>query len=95
MLGAERDHDGRALPALGSSNHHIDFTAATAGTDEPVAPIEHGRLGAISSGHFAGVGLDLMLAFGRSFFRLGKNPEPEILKGAETLGFYDRRRGFF
>jgi len=62
VLGAERDHDGRALPALGSSNHHIDFTAATAGTDEPVAPIEHRRLGAISSGHFAGVGLDLMLA---------------------------------
>jgi hypothetical protein len=32
---------------------------------------------------------------GDPFFRLGKNPEPEILKGAETLGFYDGVKGFF
>jgi hypothetical protein len=32
------------------------------GIDEPLAPIEHGRFDAISSGRLGGVGLDLMLA---------------------------------
>jgi hypothetical protein len=32
------------------------------GIDEPLAPIEHGRFDAISSGHLGEVRLDLMLA---------------------------------
>jgi hypothetical protein len=49
------------LSAL-ASNHHIDPPAPAAGTDEPLAPIEHWRFGAVPSSHLGGVGLDLMLA---------------------------------
>ena len=37
--------------------------AAAAGTDQPLASIEHGRFGAVPSSHLGGVGLDLILAF--------------------------------
>jgi hypothetical protein len=46
-----------------SSHHHIDLSAAAAGTDQPLAPIEDGRFGAVPSSHRGGIGLDLMLAF--------------------------------
>jgi hypothetical protein len=36
-----------ALSLLGSAYDHIDLTAAEFGADEPVAPVRHGRFGAI------------------------------------------------
>ncbi|MGA7862796.1 MAG: hypothetical protein WCA23_02155, partial [Stellaceae bacterium] len=36
--------------------------AATAGADQPLAPVEHGHFGAVPSSHLEGIGLDLMLA---------------------------------
>jgi hypothetical protein len=37
---------------LRPGHNHIDFAAAAAGADEPIAPIEHGRFGASASSHF-------------------------------------------
>jgi hypothetical protein len=48
---------------LAPAHHHIDLSAAAAGADEAGAPIEHRRCRAVSLGHFAGVGLDLVPAF--------------------------------
>jgi hypothetical protein len=39
----------RLLPLL-PGHDHIDFAAAAAGADQPIAPIEHGRFGARSRG---------------------------------------------
>jgi hypothetical protein len=52
------------------------------GTNEPARSNRAGQ-----DGH--------LFHLGDPFLRLGKNLEPEILKAAETLGFYDGRRGFF
>jgi len=41
---------------------HGQGQAAALRTDQPLAPIEHGRFGAVPSSHLAGVGLDLMPA---------------------------------
>ena len=38
----------------------FDLPAGAARTDQPLAPIEHGRPGAVPSGHLGGVGLDLV-----------------------------------
>jgi len=40
----------------------FDFAAAAFGADQPLAPIEQGPFGAITSSHLGGIGLDLMLA---------------------------------
>jgi hypothetical protein len=40
----------------------VDIAAAALGADQPIAPIENGRFGAISSSHLRWVGLNLMLA---------------------------------
>ena len=45
--------DGPA--SLGSGRH---LPAATFGTDQPLAPIEHGRFGAVPRSHLGGIGLD-------------------------------------
>jgi hypothetical protein len=42
--------------AAGPADHHIDLPAAAAGTDQPLAPIEHGRFGAVTGSHFYGIG---------------------------------------
>jgi hypothetical protein len=57
-------HPRGTLPAapLSRGHDHIDFAAATAGTDQPFAPIEHGRFGAVPCSHLGGIGFDLMLA---------------------------------
>ena len=44
--------------SLGSGHHHIDLPAATLRTHQPLAPIEHGRFGAVPSCHLGWVGLD-------------------------------------
>ena len=53
-------------PFRGSSlrfgHHHIDLPAAAAGTDQRLAPIEHGRIGAVSRSHLGDVRVDLMPA---------------------------------
>jgi len=41
-------------------------------TDQPLAPLEDRRVGAIAGGHLAGVGLDLMLAL------LAPHDEPDL-----------------
>jgi cold shock CspA family protein len=45
------------------SLHDIHLPAAAFGADQPLAPVEHGRFGAVPSSHINGIGLDLMLAF--------------------------------
>jgi hypothetical protein len=45
------------------AHHHIDLPAAATGADQPFAPIEDGRFGAVPSSHFGGIGFDPMLAF--------------------------------
>ena len=52
-----------ALPPLGPAHHHIDPPAPASGTDQPLAPVEHGRFGAVPRSHLGGIGLNLMLAF--------------------------------
>jgi hypothetical protein len=42
-----------------AAHHHIDLAAAAAGADQPLAPIEHGGIGAIPGSHLGGIGLDL------------------------------------
>jgi hypothetical protein len=48
---------------LRSRHHHVDLSAAAAGTDQPLAPIEHGRFGAVPSSHLGRVGLNLVPTF--------------------------------
>ena len=45
----------------GSADHHVDLMAPAAGTHEPLSPIEHGRSGAVPSGHLSRIWLGLML----------------------------------
>jgi hypothetical protein len=45
-----------------ASNHDIHLPAAAFGADQPLAPIGHGRFGAVPLGHLGRVGLDLMAA---------------------------------
>src|ERR1700730_6004083 len=61
LVGSSADPvAGSTLSAL-ASNHHIDLPAAAAGTDQPLAPIEHGCFGAVPSGHLGWVRLRLVL----------------------------------
>jgi hypothetical protein len=39
-----------------AAHHHIDLAAAAAGADQPLAPIEHGGIGAIPGSHLGGIG---------------------------------------
>jgi hypothetical protein len=78
-----------ALFPLRPGYDHIDLSAAAAGADEPGAPIEHRRCGAVPFGHLAGVGLDLVLTV------LAPNDKPELGSGGATqrhrragLGFH-------
>src|SRR5215472_11214821 len=48
--------------ALRPAHHKTDVAAATLRAHEPLAPIRHGRLGAVSLGHLGRVRLDLMTA---------------------------------
>jgi hypothetical protein len=60
----------RDMIRSGSNGLPAHFTRATIstcrlpqrGADQPLAPIEHGRFGALPSGHLGGAGLDLVLA---------------------------------
>ena len=72
------------LPPLARHNH-IDLTAAAAGVDQPVAPIEHGGPGAVPSRHFGGIRLDLMLAF------LAPDDQPDA--GGGSIAERHRRAG--
>jgi hypothetical protein len=74
-----------ALPLLGASNHHVGLPAAAAGTDEPLAPIEHGRFGTIPSSHLGGIGLDLMPAI------LAPHDQPDL--GGGSIAERHRRAG--
>jgi hypothetical protein len=48
------------LPVTLRPGHdHIDFAAAAFGTDEPIAPVEHGRFGAVPRSHLGRPGLQL------------------------------------
>jgi hypothetical protein len=51
-----------ALPPFGAGPHHICIVAPTTGTGEPLTPIGSGSLGAVSSRHFGGIGLNPMAA---------------------------------
>src|ERR1700751_3763776 len=45
-----------ALPTLGPPPPNLALRAAAAGAEKPLSPVEHGRLGAVPSGHFGGIG---------------------------------------
>ena len=87
MLGA-REYGVAAPPAspcrceagcgLRPRHYHIRLTAAAARTDQPLAPIEDGRFGAIPSSHLGRVGLDLVLAI------LAPNYKPHVGSGGAT-----------
>jgi hypothetical protein len=63
-LAPVRDLGQRSpLSPLRPGYDHIDFAAAAFGADQPLAPIDHGRFGAVASSHLGGVGLNPMLAF--------------------------------
>ena len=47
-------------PPLGSGHHHVGIMASADGTDEAIGPIGNGTLGAVSSGHFDGIRLNVM-----------------------------------
>jgi hypothetical protein len=63
---------------LGSGYDHIDLMAAAFGADEPGAPIEHRRFGAVPLGHLGGIGLDLVAAI------LAPNDQPDAGSGGAT-----------
>jgi hypothetical protein len=48
--------------AAPSRSPPIHLPAAAAGTDEPPAPIEHGRFGVVPGSQLGGIGLDLRAA---------------------------------
>jgi len=50
----------RALPPLGPGYHHIAISTAAFRADQPLFPLQHRRLGVITSSH-RGVGLGLQL----------------------------------
>jgi hypothetical protein len=66
-----------ALPPR-SGYDHIGLPAAAAGADEPGAPIEHRRCHAVSLGHLAAVGLNLMPAI------LAPNDQADLRSGGAT-----------
>jgi hypothetical protein len=65
-----------ALALLGSAYDHVDLTAAALGADQPLAPIGHGRFGAVLLGHLGRVGLNLMAAI------LAPNDQPDACGGS-------------
>jgi hypothetical protein len=86
---------GGGAPPLGSAHHHVDVAVPTPGTDQPIAPLEQGHLGAIPLGHLGRIRLHLVLA------RLAPDDEPHAGRGAaaECRGrarfeFHPRRRRF-
>jgi hypothetical protein len=76
----------------GSNGLRAHFTRATisappavaAAREQPLAPIEHRRLGAIPSSHLGGIGLDRMLAF------LAPHDQPDLGSGTEHVVGYRR-----
>ena len=55
-------HRGFFVSAPLVGYYHIGVAAPSMGTDQPLAPIGNGSLGAVSSRHFGGIRLDLMAA---------------------------------
>jgi hypothetical protein len=64
-----------SLSLLRSGHHHVDLSAAAAGTDQPLAPIENGGFGAVPSSHLGRIRLNLMLAF------LAPHDQPDLGRG--------------
>jgi hypothetical protein len=54
-VGAQSKCHRFSLPPL-AGRHEIDLTAAAARAHKPLAPLEHGGLGAVAGGHSAGSG---------------------------------------
>ena len=59
--------------------------AAALGADQPLSPIGHRRFGAVPLGHFAGVGLDLVLTV------LAPDDQPDA--GGGSIAERHRRAG--
>jgi hypothetical protein len=71
---------------LCAAHHHINFVAPAMGTDQPLSPFGNGSLGAVSSRHFGGIGLNLMSAF--------EAPDDEPNTGSRRAAECHRRAGF-
>jgi hypothetical protein len=72
-------------PAAG--HDHIYLVASTTGTDEPTSPLGNGSLGAVSSRHFGGIGLNLVAAF--------PAPHDQAHMGSRRVAERHRRAGLF
>jgi hypothetical protein len=70
---------------LGAGHHHIRIVAPATRTDEPLTPIGNGSLGTVSSRHFGGIGLNLMLAI--------PAPHDEANMGSRRVPERHRRAG--
>ena len=51
-----------SLSPLGTAHHHIDLTATTLRAHQAIAPVKHGRIGAVALCHLGGLGFHLMTA---------------------------------
>ena len=71
------------MSALSTAEHHINVPATAGGADQPLAPLENGRVGTVAGSHLAGVGLHLPDAF------LAPNDEPD----PGRCGYAKRHRG--
>jgi hypothetical protein len=74
------------LAPLCAGHDHIDRAAPATETDEPLMPVRNRSLGAVSFGHFGGIGLDSMAAFPTT------DDEPNT--GSSRTAECHRRAGF-
>jgi len=63
----------------GPGHDHINLPSAAFGAHQFLAPIEHGRCGAVPSGHLGRIGLDLMLT------SLAPDDQPGVGRGPREI----------
>ena len=79
-------HLGRGVKSTRTDIGKINAPAAASGTDQPLAPIEHGRFGTVPGRHLGGVWLNSMPA------ALAPNDQPAADALPSVIGCLDRDR---